>query len=399
MRPGGSSSRKPSASSTSAEPQADETARLPCLATPAPAAAATRAAAVEMLIVLAPSPPVPAVSTRSSRRGRTGRACSRIASAQPAISSAVSPFARSAIKKPAIWAGVASPLMIEPMTARASSRERSRPSSSPASACWITRAPPGSSSRAPARQESAPTPGGTAPHRSAESPPRLRQLDRELERRELPQALLVLRRRVGVGDDPCAGLQERDPLVQGDRANCDARVQRPVRQGIADGARIWTAAVGFELGDDLHRANLWRARDGAGWEAGAQQVEGRDVVAEGAGDLGNEMRDVREALGLDEAFDAHGARRADAREIVAPEVDEHHMLGAVLLRREQALSVAGAGGGRAGDRVQARAASLQLDQRLRRGADEREAVELEQEEVRRRVDPAERPVELERRRR
>ena len=68
IRSTGCSSEKPSASSTSAEPEADETARLPCFATPAPAAAATIAAAVEMLIVLAPSPPVPAVSTRSSLR-------------------------------------------------------------------------------------------------------------------------------------------------------------------------------------------------------------------------------------------------------------------------------------------------------------------------------------------
>ena len=88
IRSGGCSSEKPSASSTSAEPDADETARLPCFATPAPAAAATSAAAVEMLNVLAPSPPVPAVSTRSSRCGVHRRAtCSRIASAQPAISS------------------------------------------------------------------------------------------------------------------------------------------------------------------------------------------------------------------------------------------------------------------------------------------------------------------------
>jgi hypothetical protein len=46
------SSRKPSSSRTSALPESDETERLPCLATPAPAAAATSAAAVEMLKVL-----------------------------------------------------------------------------------------------------------------------------------------------------------------------------------------------------------------------------------------------------------------------------------------------------------------------------------------------------------
>ena len=59
----------PSASSTSAEPEREEAARLPCLATAQPQAAATSAAVVEMLNVPEPSPPVPAVSTRSSRAG------------------------------------------------------------------------------------------------------------------------------------------------------------------------------------------------------------------------------------------------------------------------------------------------------------------------------------------
>src|SRR2546429_3526430 len=49
----------PSASSTSALPDWDETARFPCLATRPPAAAHTNMDAVEMLKVCAPSPPDP----------------------------------------------------------------------------------------------------------------------------------------------------------------------------------------------------------------------------------------------------------------------------------------------------------------------------------------------------
>ena len=56
----------PRASRTSAEPHEEVTARLPCLATLAPAAAATRAAAVEMLKLPLASPPVPQVSTSAS---------------------------------------------------------------------------------------------------------------------------------------------------------------------------------------------------------------------------------------------------------------------------------------------------------------------------------------------
>ena len=61
-RSGATSSLPPSCSSTSAEPQREVTERLPCLATGRPAAAATKATAVERLIVPEPSPPVPQLS-------------------------------------------------------------------------------------------------------------------------------------------------------------------------------------------------------------------------------------------------------------------------------------------------------------------------------------------------
>ena len=101
----------PSASSTSAVPQADDAARLPCLTIRAPAAAATIVPIVEMLTVRARSPPVP---TRSIRRPGmlSGVACRSIADASPSTSAGVSPFIRIAMPKPAIWAGVAAPSMI-----------------------------------------------------------------------------------------------------------------------------------------------------------------------------------------------------------------------------------------------------------------------------------------------
>ena len=61
---GVSSRLTPSASITSAAPDFDDTPRPPCLATRAPAAAATKIVVVEMLKVLAPSPPVPTTSRK-----------------------------------------------------------------------------------------------------------------------------------------------------------------------------------------------------------------------------------------------------------------------------------------------------------------------------------------------
>ena len=59
------STATPSASRTSADPHMDETDRLPCLATLAPAAAARMHEPVEMLTVPASSPPVPTMSRTS----------------------------------------------------------------------------------------------------------------------------------------------------------------------------------------------------------------------------------------------------------------------------------------------------------------------------------------------
>jgi hypothetical protein len=85
----------PRASSTSALPVLLLTLRLPCLATWAPAAAATNIEQVEMLKLWAPSPPVPTTSTRCGR-GPSGTLLdsSRMTCAAAVISPMVSFFTR-----------------------------------------------------------------------------------------------------------------------------------------------------------------------------------------------------------------------------------------------------------------------------------------------------------------
>jgi len=55
----------PSAASTSAAPEREDSARLPCLATGTPAPATMKEAQVETLTEPEPSPPVPTTSTAS----------------------------------------------------------------------------------------------------------------------------------------------------------------------------------------------------------------------------------------------------------------------------------------------------------------------------------------------
>ena len=88
---GSASMLTPSAANTSAAPDFEDCARLPCFATGTPQPAATMLVAVEILRVPLASPPVPQVSTASAASCSKGTIASLRASAAPAISAAVSP--------------------------------------------------------------------------------------------------------------------------------------------------------------------------------------------------------------------------------------------------------------------------------------------------------------------
>ena len=109
----------PRASRQSAVPHREDAARLPCLAIFSPPAQATKAEVVEMLKLWAPSPPVPTISMRGISPASTRRACSRMAAAQPVISSMVSALGllgERAARNAAFWVAEVSPFMISFMT-------------------------------------------------------------------------------------------------------------------------------------------------------------------------------------------------------------------------------------------------------------------------------------------
>jgi hypothetical protein len=124
----GISTFTPSASSTSMLPARLEAARPPCFATGTPAPATTKAAAVEMLKVCAPSPPVPQVSTARGSGQGSWRARERMARAAATISPTVSPLVRSATSRAAHRTSEPRPSMISPKAASSSGAGTSRPS-------------------------------------------------------------------------------------------------------------------------------------------------------------------------------------------------------------------------------------------------------------------------------
>src|SRR5579875_4134091 len=121
----------PSFSRRSALPHLLVTDLFPCFATGTPAPATTKELIVLMLNVFRASPPVPHRSVRSGEFG--GRvtlifsALERIARANPTISSIVSPFIRSAVRKAPIWLWVARPDIISSAMSEVSLSSRSLP--------------------------------------------------------------------------------------------------------------------------------------------------------------------------------------------------------------------------------------------------------------------------------
>jgi hypothetical protein len=103
-----------------------------------------------------------------------------------------------------------------------------------------------------------------------------------------------------------------------------------------------------------------------------------------------------------EALDRHRAVFAHPPQVVAPEVDEHDVLGALLLVGEQlggqsrVLLEVRAARARAGDRPGRDPAARDGDERLRAGAGDLEVAEVQEVHVRAGVDRAQAAVDRER---
>src|SRR5690606_16856188 len=169
--------------------------------------------------------------------------------------------------------------------------------------------------------------GETAP--SAE---RRRAEDRE-QGLGLVEPFLVFLFRDRVPDETAAGPCVDSPAASDERADCDVEVHVAVEPDIADRAAIDATALGLEGVDDLHRAYLRRAGDRAARERGAHEIERVSGRAQPPDDRADEMMDVREALDVEQLLDGDAAGFADLAEIVAQEIDDHHVLRAILRAR------------------------------------------------------------------
>ena len=190
-------------------------------------------------------------------------------------------------------------------------------------------------------------------------------------------------------------------VLDDDGADVDRGVEVAVPGEVADRAAVGAALDRLQLVDDLHRPHLRRPGQRPRRQRRAQHVHRADPLAQSARDLADDVEDVGVGLDDHQLVDRDRAVLADPAEVVAAEVDQHHVLGPLLRVVDQPLGEAAvlvlAAPARrgAGDRPRLDPVAGDLDQRLRRGAGDLEVAELEEVHVGRRVDRAQAAVDRE----
>src|SRR5215213_1227757 len=200
---------------------------------------------------------------------------------------------------------------------------------------------------------------------------------------------------------PGAGLAVGHPVDEHARPDGDAGVQVPREVEVPDAPGVRPAPVPLQVVDDLHGPDLGRTRHRARREARRQHVEGRHPLRQLADHVRDQVHHVGVPLDPHELVHPDGPGAADPAEVVAGQVDQHHVLGPLLLVRlelglqgEVGLRVGAAGTG-AGDGSHGGPAALDGDQDLRRRAGDGDPGQAQEVHVRGGVDDPQDPVDVE----
>src|SRR5438477_8186504 len=158
----------------------------------------------------------------------------------------------------------------------------------------------------------------------------MRLLQRCKQRFRLIHALLRFALQDGIPNYAATGLHVGDALFHHHGAKRDARIEIAREIEVENAPGIDSAARALQLFDDFHGADFRRAGNGAGRKTSHQRVETIHILAQAAAEAGNQMHDVRVALDGEQLFGFHGAVIAHAPEIVAAQIDEQDVLGALF---------------------------------------------------------------------
>ena len=122
---------------------------------------------------------------------------------------------------------------------------------------------------------------------------------------------------------------------RGEGADQDVQIQVAVAVQITQRAGVGAARLALQCGDDLHAAHLRTTGDGTARESCRNHLAGRHAGAQTSAHIGDDVMNVGVTLHHHQLVDLDRARHADATEIVALQVDQHHVFGALLRVRGQ----------------------------------------------------------------
>ena len=125
-------------------------------------------------------------------------------------------------------------------------------------------------------------------------------------------------------------------VVDDDRSQGDAGIHVAGEVDVADGTGVRAAAIRFELVDDFHRFALWE-RPKPCRPAGRQPRPSNESQSSRSSPqtVRGNVHDVAVTLDHHHVRDFDRVVLGDAADVVAAEVDEHHMLGPFLRVGEQ----------------------------------------------------------------
>ncbi len=150
-------------------------------------------------------------------------------------------------------------------------------------------------------------------------------------------------------------------MVGGELERADGHIEFEARERARepDRSRVDVAARALKLGDHVQRRDLRRAGHRARWERGANEGGVVGAGRQPAAHLGDEVPHAGVGAGVGDHVRRDRSRAAHATEVVAHEVDDHHILGPVLGGGAQRLPRArrGVGVGRLADRALDRGAA------------------------------------------
>ena len=138
-----------------------------------------------------------------------------------------------------------------------------------------------------------------------------------------------------VGDDTAPGLVAVGIAAKDQRADRDGLIHVAAPAEIAHRSAIKLSAHRFEFVDDFHGTHLGRTHQRARGKGRREQVEGILPGCQAALDAADDVHDVAVAFDHAIGIDAHRARDGHPPQIVAREIDQHHVLGVFLRIAQQ----------------------------------------------------------------